>query len=426
MLDIRLIRNNPKKVEDNLKRRNDENYIKRLHELIKVDEERRSTIQKTDKLKQKRNVLTKEISELKAKAKPIDKKLKEVKEIPEKIRKHDAKLKNLNETHHSLLLQLPNLVHDSAPPGKCEDENVKIRKWGNPPQFSFEPKTHLEILENLGLIDSENAGKVAGSGFFFLKNELALLDIALQKFAIDFLMKKGFTFIFPPFLVNKKTYESMMGDLSDFAEASYKVEGEEFYLIPTAEYPLGGMYAGKVFNRDEIPVKLVGLSTSFRRETGTHGKYAKGLYRMHQFNKVEQFVFCTPEESEKMLEELQKNSEEIYQKLGIHYRVVDVCTGNMVTKATRQYDTEIWMADGKFREVGSNSNCTDYQARRLNTKYREKEGLAPAGFVHTLNNTAIATSRAMIAILEQFQQEDGSVLIPKVLQPYMNGIKKLH
>jgi seryl-tRNA synthetase len=239
------------------------------------------------------------------------------------------------------------------------------------------------------------------------------------------MMKKGFQIIYPPFMVNRKVYEGMIGDPTDFAEASYKVEGEDLYLIPTAEYPLGGMYINQIINQKDLPLKLCGVSSCFRREVGTHGKFSKGLFRMHQFNKVEMIVICLPEESWEFLEKMQKFCEDIYQQLGLHYRVVNVCTSDIGVKAAKRYDTEVWMADGKFREIGSNSNCTDYQARSLNIKYREKEGQAPKGFVHILNNTVLATSRTMLAILEQFQQRDGTVLIPKVLWPYMNGIKKL-
>ena len=245
--------------------------------------------------------------------------------------------------------------------------------------------------------------------------------MAIQRFAIDFLRERGYMLVEPPYMVNRKVYEAMIGDPTDFSEASYKIENEELYLIPTAEYPLGGMFMNMAFTRDELPIKLIGVSSCFRREVGTHGKYAKGLFRMHQFNKVEQFIICLPEESYEFFEELQRNSEELYQKLGLHYRVVNVCTGDIGAKAAKKYDIEAWMADGNFREVGSNSNCTDYQARRLNIKYREKEGQPPKGFVHTLNNTALATSRTMIAILEQYQQKDGSVKVPEVLRPYMNG-----
>jgi seryl-tRNA synthetase len=238
-------------------------------------------------------------------------------------------------------------------------------------------------------------------------------------------MQKGFTLIEPPYMVNRKTYEGMIGDPFDFAEAGYKVEDSELYLIPTAEYPLGGMFMDDVLRKKDLPIKLVGVSACFRREVGAHGKYTKGLFRMHQFNKVEQFIVCLPDESWDFFEELQRNSEELYQKLGLHYRVVSLCSGDLTAKAAKAYDLEVWMADGEFRECGSNSNCTDYQARRLNIRFREKEGQAPAGFVHTLNNTALATSRTMIAILEQFQQRDGSVVVPGPLRQFMGGVERI-
>ncbi len=322
-------------------------------------------------------------------------------------------------------MRIPNFLHESVPIGKDENDNVEIKRWGSTPKFDFEPKSHLEILQNLKLIDMETAAKVSGNAFHYLKGPLVLLDLAIQKFALDFLIKKGFQIFIPPFLINKKIYEGMIGDPHNFAEASYKIDGEDMYLIPTAEYPLGGMFADKIFNKDELPIRICGVSSCFRKEVGTHGKYSKGLFRVHQFNKIEQFIFCSPEKSWDLLEELQKNSEELYQKLGLHHRVVVACSADTPSKAAKMYDIEIWMADGEFRESGSNSNCTDYQARRLNTRYREKEGQAPIGFVHTLNNTALATSRTIVAIIEQYQQKDGTVLVPKVLVPYMNGIKKL-
>jgi len=419
MLDINLIRNETETVRKNLKRRNNPEYLKMLDELLKKDEEWRSLKTKNQELQHERNVLSKKIGELKSKGKKALKEMKKVKDIPGKIKKNEEKMAKLREACDLMLMKIPNLIHDSVPPGKDETENVEIRKWGNSPKFDFTPKSHLEVGKEM--IDFESGAKASGNLFTYLKDDIALLDMALQRFAIDFLMKRGYVFIETPFMVNRKTYEAMIGDPTDFAEASYKIEGEELYLIPTAEYPLGGMFMDKVFRKDELPLKLVGLSSCFRKEVGTHGKYAKGLFRMHQFNKVEQFVICLPEESYEFLEELQKNSEELYQKLDLHYRVVNVCAGDIGTKASKKYDIEAWMADGKYREVGSNSNCTDYQARRLGIKYREKEGAPPKGYVHILNNTAIATSRTMIAILEQCQQKDGSVRIPEVLQPYMNG-----
>jgi seryl-tRNA synthetase len=321
-------------------------------------------------------------------------------------------------------MKLPNLLHESVPYGKDDSENVEIRRWGKQPKFDFEPKDHMTILQNLGLIDEERANKVAGSGFFYLKEELALLDIAIQRLAIDLLRKRGFKLIEPPLMIRRKPYEGVT-DLSDFEFVTYKIEDEDWYMIATAEHPMAAMFMDEVLEKSQLPIKLAGVSPCFRKEIGTHGKYTKGLFRTHQFSKVEQFIFCLPEESWKLHEELQKNAEDLYQKLGLHYRVVNICTGDIGSIAAKKYDTEAWMADGKFREVGSNSNCTDYQARRLNVKFREGPGKPPVNFVHTLNNTALATSRTIIAVIEQFQQKDGSVTIPEVLRPYMNGIERL-
>ncbi|MFH7882135.1 MAG: serine--tRNA ligase, partial [Candidatus Aenigmatarchaeota archaeon] len=316
------------------------------------------------------------------------------------------------------------ILHDSVPFGKDENDNVEIRRVGSPPKFNFKPKNHLEIALELGLVDQERAAKVAGAGFFYFKKELVLLDLAIQKFALDFMIKKGYIPVEPPFMINRKAYEGMI-DPSDFEMVTYKIENEDLYLIATSEHPIGAMFMNEILNKKDLPLKFVGISPCFRKEIGTHGKYTKGFFRMHQFNKVEQFIFCLPEDSWNLHEELQRNCEELYQALGLHYRVVNVCTGDIGTVAAKKYDTEVWMVDGKFREIGSNSNCTDYQARRLNIRFREKEGEKPKGFVHTLNSTALATSRTMLAILEHFQQEDGSVKIPKVLVPYMNGIEVL-
>jgi seryl-tRNA synthetase len=425
MLDIRLIREDPELVKKNLKRRNDPEKVRLLEELIKNDEKWRKLRTEINSLRQERNEINKAIAELKKQKKDFKKKLNEAEKIQEKIKKLEKEANELQEKNKLTLMKIPNLLHESVPYGKDEKDNLVIRTWGKPPKFNFEPKSHLEILQNLGMIDVERGAKAAGSMFYYLKNYVVLLDLAIQRFAIDFLIKKGFTLIEPPFMINKKVYNGMIGDPFDLREASYKIEGEELYLNPTAEYPLGGMFVDEVLNKSDLPIKLCGLATSFRKEVGTHGKYSKGLFRMHQFNKVEQFVICAPEESWKLLEEIQKNSEELYQQLGLHHRVVVLCSGDTGAKSAKTYDIEVWMADGKFREAGSNSNCTDYQARRLNIRFREGPGKPIAGFVHTLNNTALATSRTMIAILEQFQQEDGSVIIPKVLRPFMNGIEKL-
>jgi len=274
------------------------------------------------------------------------------------------------------------------------------------------------------LIDSERAAKMAGRGFYYFKGALALLDFAVINYTIDLMMRRGYQLIVPPFMMRKKPYLGVT-DLEFFGDQLYKVEGDDLYLVATAEHPLAAIFMDEVLEQENLPIKLVGFSTNFRREVGAHGKYTKGLFRMHQFNKVEQFVFCLPKDSWGLHEELQSNAEDLYRGLGLHFRVVNVCTGDITRLAAKQYDVEVWMADGVFREAGSNSNCTDYQARRLNIRYREKEGRAPAGFVHTLNNTALASSRTMLAILEQFQQKDGSVLVPEVLRPYMGGMERL-
>ncbi len=425
MLDINLIREHPDAVRDNLKKRGATEKLKMLNELIEYDKKWRQSLTKLNRLRHEKNVITTEIAKLKKERKDVEQKIEQVNEIAKKIDELKEKVDKSKQRINHILLRIPNILHDSVPIGKDENDNVEIKVWGKTPKFDFKPKSHLEIASNLGLIDAERAAKATGAGFYYLKNELVLLDLAIQRFAIDSLTKKSFTLIEPPLMINKKAYQGMIGDPFDFTEASYKVEGTEFYLIPTAEYPLGSMFIDEVLDKKDLPIKLVGVSACFRREVGTHGKYTKGLFRTHQFNKVEQFILCLPEQSWDLLEELQRNSEELYQKLGLHYRVVSLCSGDTTAKAAKAYDIEIWMVDGTFRESGTNSNCTDYQARRLNIRFREKEGQAPAGFVHTLNNTALATSRTMIAILEQFQQRDGSVIIPKVLRPYINGIERI-
>jgi seryl-tRNA synthetase len=424
MLDIKLIREQPELVRENIKRRHDKEKLKLLDELLEEDRKLRKVTTELNELRARRNKVSQEISEMKKEKKGVTKLMEEARKIPEQIKKLEAESEKHGEKVRNALMKLPNLLHESVPYGKDDSENIEIRRWGKQPKFDFEPKDHMTILQNLGLIDEERANKVAGSGFFYLKEGLALLDIAIQRLAIDLLRKRGFKLIEPPLMIRRKPYEGVT-DLSDFEFVTYKIEGEDWYMIATAEHPMAAMFMDEVLEKSQLPIKLAGVSPCFRKEIGTHGKYTKGLFRTHQFNKVEQFIFCLPEESWKLHEELQKNAEDLYQKLGLYYRVVNICTGDIGSIAAKKYDTEAWMADGKFREVGSNSNCTDYQARRLNIKFREGPGKPPVNFVHTLNNTALATSRTIIAVIEQFQQKDGSVIIPEALRPYMNGIERL-
>lgn len=424
MLNIKLIREHPETVRKNLKKRGDAANLQMLGELIKHDHEWRRLLTKANELRHERRKITNEIAALKKAGEEIERQI-------EKGRGLDAKIKGLErqkEKHKQkadyILMRLPNLLHESVPVGKGEDDNVEVKVWSKPPEFDFKPKNHLEISKDLGLIDDVRGAKVAGHGFFYLKDGLVFLDLALQRFAVDFMVKKGHMLIEPPFMMRREPYEGVT-DLADFENVMYKAENEDLYMIATAEHPLAAMFMDEVLLENDLPIKLVGVSPCFRKEVGAHGKYTKGLFRMHQFNKVEQFVFCLPKDSWNFHEELQQNAEELHQALGLHYKVVNVCTGDIGTVPAKRYDINVWMADGVYREAGSNSNCTDYQSRRLNIRYREKEGQAPKGFVHTINNTAIATSRTMLAILEQYQQKEGSVLIPKVLAKYMDGLKKL-
>jgi len=424
MLDIKLVREHPEVVRSNLEKRGDAEKLRMLDDLLRLDREWRRLLTKANELRQRRNVVTEEIARLKKEGKDTRKRVEEAKNIPKEIQKLEAQVEERKEKVNNILLRLPNLLHESVPVGKDESENEVVRVVGKPPKFDFEPKNHLEIAENLGLIDAERAAKVAGHGFYYLKGPLVLLDFAITAYAIDLMTNQGYLLVEPPFMMRKKAYIGAT-DLEFFADQLYKIENEELYLVATAEHPLAAWFMDEVIEQKDLPIRLVGFSTNFRKEVGAHGKYTKGLFRMHQFNKVEQFVFCLPEDSWKFHEELQKNAEDLNKALGLHFRTVNVCTADIGNLAAKRYDVEVWMVDGIYREVGSNSNCTDYQARRLNIRFREKEGMAPAGFVHTVNNTALATSRTMMAILEQYQQKDGTVLVPKALQPYMHGMEKI-
>ncbi|MEM1543400.1 MAG: serine--tRNA ligase [Candidatus Bathyarchaeia archaeon] len=424
MIDIKLIRENPEFVRENIRRRNDPEKLRILDELIETDRQWRILQTELNNLRRKRNELSVKIAQIKKLGEVDSQLLMEAEKLQNEIKALEDRVEEYRQRSINLLMRIPNLLHESVPYGQDENDNVEIRRWGSPPKFDFQPKSHIEIAKELGLVDEDRANKVAGSGFFYFKEELVLLDLAIQRFAIDFLRKRGFILVEPPFMLRRKPYEGVV-DLADFETVMYKIEGEDLYLIATSEHPIAAMYMDETLDKSDLPLKFVGISTNFRKEIGAHGKYTKGFFRMHQFNKIEQFVFCLPEQSWEIHEELQRNCEEMYQMLGLHYRVVNVCTGDIGTVAAKKYDTEVWMVDGKFREIGSNSNCTDYQARRLNIKYREGPGKPPKGYVHTLNSTALATSRTMMAILEHYQQRDGSVIIPEVLRPYMNGIERL-
>lgn len=422
MLDPKFIREHTEEVKENLRKRN--LPVEIVDKWIYLDKKFRDLKQESDELRHERNVISEKINIAKKTGdeREVKNLIEKAKKIPDRIKEIESELMNVEKELRIVSLSIPNMLAKDVPIGKDEKDNKVLRKVGKL-KFNFKPKDHLELLQNLDLIDAERANKVSGAGFFYLKEELALLDYALQRFAIDFLRKKGFKLIEPPLMLHHKPYSGVTS-LQAFEDVMYKIENEDLYLIATSEHAIASMFMDETLLESELPIKLCGVSPCFRKEIGSHGKYTKGLFRMHQFNKVEQFVFCTPEQSEKLFNEMQKNSEEMFKLLKIPYRTVFLCSGDTGTVASKTYDIEILMADGVYREAGSNSNCTDYQARRLNIKYKEKEGMPPKGFVYTLNNTGIATSRVMIAILENNQQKDGSIKIPKVLQKY-TGFKEI-
>jgi seryl-tRNA synthetase len=425
MLDIKFIRENPEFVKDNLAKRGNPANLKMLDELIVVDIEWRQDLTKLNELRHERKLVTGEIATLKKAGKAAAVEVEKAKAIDLEITAIEKKVTKEEEKIHNCLMRLPNLLHESVPFGKDENDNMQIKTWGKPPKFGFPAKNHIEIALNLDIVDVERAGKVSGSRFFYLKRQGVLLDMALMSFAMEEMTKKGYQPVEPPYLMRKEPYEGVTA-LGDFAEVLYKIENEDLYLIATSEHPMAAMYMNEVFKEGDLPLKLAGISACFRKEAGAHGKDTRGIFRTHQFNKIEQFIFCTPDQSWNLHEELLHNAEDITRKLGLAHRVVNVCTGDIGTVAAKKYDIEAWMpAQNAYREIISCSNCTDYQARRLDIRYREKEGAPTKGFVHTLNSTAIATGRTIVAILENYQQEDGSVAVPDVLRKYMSDIEKI-
>jgi len=424
MLDIRFIRENADIVKKDLEKRQDKEKLEWVDNLVEKDKEYRELLQKNQELRHRRNLITEEINRLKKEGKDFSKNVLEGKELPKKIKEADDRIREIEEKIYYYLMRLPNILHESVPYGKDDNDNREVRKWGEKIKPDFELKSHGELIESLGVGDFEQAAKVSGRGFYYLIGELALMEHALQRFAIDFLVKKDYVLVEPPLMLRRKPYEGVT-DLKDFETMMYKVEGEqeELFLIATSEHPIGAMLMNKVLEEKELPLKYCGVSPCFRKEIGSHGIDEKGLFRVHQFNKIEQFIFCKPEDSWKFHEELIGNAEQLFKKLKLPYRIVNICTGDIGIVAAKKYDLEAWMPREKaYKEVVSCSNCTSYQAVRLNIKYRvgeEKE------YIHTLNSTAIATGRALRAIIENYQEKGGSIKVPLVLQPYMGGIKKI-
>jgi len=424
MLDIKFVRENSEIVINNLKKRKDDEKLKLLEVVLQKDQQVREKSQQLEQLKQRKNSLSQEINAAKKEGKDIQPILKEMKELPDHVAKLENELEMVKKELLYDLQRLPNIMHATVPYGKDDSENVVVKIVGKVKKQSFEIKSHVELAEALEIADFSNAAKVAGKGFYYLMGDLALLNQALIRFAVEFLVKKGYTYVEPPYLIRKAVCDGVT-DYEFFKEMIYKIEGEDLHLIATSEHPLVGMFMNSVIPQEKLPLKLIGYSACFRKEIGSHGVDEKGLFRVHQFHKVEQVIFCKPEESWKLHEELLANSEALFKALGLPYQVVNVCTGDLGIVAAKKYDLEVFMPrQGKYREACSCSNCTDYQARRLDIKFGIP-GMAGNKYVHTLNNTAVATSRALVAILENYQNKDGSITVPKVLVKYMFGKTKI-
>ena len=350
-----------------------------------------------------------------------------MREIIDTIKANEKETDHLLSKRNSELKKIGNVLHESVPKGKDDSENVVIRKWGKIPAFNFPIKDHIELGLSLDLIDLDTAAKTSGSRFYYLKNEGVMLSLAIQRFAIDRMLANKYTLISPPVMLNRAALEGGV-NLSEFEDTIYKVENEDLYLIGTSEHPLVALKKDEVLEEHHLPLKICGVSNCFRKELGTHGRDDKGIFRVHQFNKVEQIIYCKPEDSYAFFEELQRNAEELFKALEIPFRVVQICTGDIGNKQALQYDIEAWMPGqkekkGNYREVTSCSNCTSYQAVTLNTRLQRKDGRKE--YVHILNNTAITDTRPIVAILENFQTKEGTVKVPKALWPYMNGIKEI-
>ncbi|HET6580520.1 MAG TPA: serine--tRNA ligase [Methanoregula sp.] len=420
MLDIRFVRSSPDIVRADLRKRGDTEKLGWVDDLLAQDVDARRLKIETDTLRQRRNTIAREINAARKAGQDVTALMAEAAALPGKIRDNEAGQERIADAIRAYLMRLPNILHESVPVGKDDTENVEIRREGLVRTFDFELKNHGQLAAERGWADFERATKISGAGFYFLKGSLVLLDLALQRFAIDLLAQKGYIPVIPPYMINRSSYEGVT-DLSDFEKVMYKIDGDDTYLIATSEHPIGAMYRDEIFETKDLPLRLVGLSPCFRREIGAHGLDTKGLFRVHQFTKVEQFVFCRPEDSWQIHEELLANAEEIFRKLEIPYRVVNICTGDIGTVAAKKYDIEAWMPrENSYKEVVSCSNCTSYQAVRLNIRVRDKHDFESKQHLHTLNSTAIATSRVMRAVLENFQESDGRVGIPGILRPYMN------
>jgi seryl-tRNA synthetase len=422
MLDPRIIREKPQIIRDMLKSRAVDFD---LDLLIKSDKKRREFILKTDELRKKKNQIALEISQKKKAKEDTSLILSEMKNVSNELAKLESEQKIIEKTYSKLTSTIPNLVHKSVPIGTDESANQEMRKWGNIPTFNFKINDHIDISENLDVVDLERAAKVSGARFYYMKNDLVRLNQSLISYGLDFLSKKEYSLIQPPYMINRESMEgAVIAD--DFEEVIYKIEDEDLYMIGTSEHAMAAMRSKEIIEGKELPLRYAGISPCFRKEAGAHGRDQKGIFRVHQFDKIEQFVFSRPEDSWKEHEKMLANTEEFYQSLEIPYRVMLLSTGDMGKVSAKTYDIEAWMSgQNAYREIVSCSNCLDYQARRLKIRFRDKTN-EDTQYVHTLNSTLIATTRILVAIMENGQTKDGHIKIPNILQKYMGNQKEIY
>lgn len=418
MLDLKRIRNNPEEIKKALTNRGEDFDLSVIDEVIKLDEKRRTILSEVEVLKNKRNQVSAEIPKLKKAGEDVAPIMAEMKELGNEIKEHDTNLSEVNEKLEYLMLRIPNIPNPQVPDGDSDEDNVEIKRWGEPRKFDGEPKAHWDLGADLNILDAERGGKVAGSRFTFYKG----LGARLERAVLNYFMDKhsdehGYTEVLPPYMVNRNSMTGT-GQLPKFEEDAFKVENNGFFLIPTAEVPVTNMYRDEVLNGEELPIKHVAYSACFRAEAGSAGRDTRGLIRQHQFNKVELVKFTRPENSYDELEKLVRDAEEVLEELGLPYRKVRICKGDLGFTAALKFDLEVWMPSyNRYVEISSCSNFEEFQARRANIKFRDGKGKPQ--FVHTLNGSGLAVGRTVAAILENYQNEDGTVTVPDTLKRYM-------
>ncbi|MHC6178282.1 serine--tRNA ligase [Clostridium sp. JNZ X4-2] len=421
MLDLKKIRNNPEEIKKQLTNRGEDFDLSDIDKVISLDEKRRKILVEVESLKNKRNQDSSEIAKLKRNGGNADNLVTEMKEVSDKIKQYDVQLSEVNDKIEYIMLRIPNIPNPAVPEGKTDEDNVEIRRWSEPTKFDFEPKAHWDIGTDLNILDFERGGKVSGSRFTFYRGLGARLERAVITYYLDFHTEKhGYEELFPPYMVNRTSMIGT-GQLPKFEEDAFRVANNDFFLIPTAEVPVTNFYRNEVLKGEDLPIKHVAYSACFRAEAGSAGRDTRGIIRQHQFNKVEMVKFTKPEQSYEELEKLTNDAEDVLKGLKLPYRVVRICKGDLGFTAALKYDIEVWMPSyNRYVEISSCSNFEDFQARRANIKYKETPKDKPK-YVHTLNGSGVAIGRTVAAILENYQQADGSVVIPELLRPYMGG-----